>query len=409
MGSAGEAPEGHYEPNFFETRPGILFYLFQDDALWRQDVMSVAHHATADYVTPPVALAFEFPALDVEVGTMGLDIEQSLARGEDGPSRLMPADAVGISFWVRGDGSAGAGVVDLREDSRVRGSTYEFALADRKWHRVFVKWADFTPAAKPADATVLGFGLRAGSPRPASYIVDALRCEKTAASDPELAKLAEAANTREGLVQIPVRPAPATCAYNKDGLARARAKVRSGGNLKWLAYGDSVTVPVQMWNIPSDLHRTQIAYYARAARALENEYGCKIELAVDAVGGRQLNEGFKDLPVVLDKEKPDVLMLLSGDTLGNYKLLMPQAAEMTRARGIELLVVVPTYEQMPLRTSSFDWLLRFCVENGIACVDARSYLLGVPEEYWGDTTANPSHPNALGHMLIGQVVAEAFR
>lgn len=409
MAWAGEASRGYYEPNFFESRPGVLFYLFQDEALWRRDVLSVVHHATTECVTPPVALALEFPALDADAGLMGLDVEQALAKGEGSGRNRMPADAVGISFWLKGDGSKGTGLIQLRDDSRADGPAFEFPLSDRNWRRIFVKWDDFTPAARPADATVLGFGLKSGSARPASYIVDALRFEKTSQDDPALSALAEAANTGRELVEIPVRPAPATCVYNKEGLVRARAKVRRGEGLKWLAYGDSVTVPVQQWNIPSDLHKTQIAYYARAAKALESEFGCKIDLAVNAVGGRQLNEEFENLPSVLDKEKPDVLVMLSGDTLDNYSRLMPQVVEMTRSRGIELVVVVPTYERGAVRTAPYDWLMRFCAEHSVACVDARSYLLGVPEEYWGDTTANPSHPNVLGHRLIGQAVAEIFR
>ena len=403
-----ESKKDYYEPRFFESQPGTLFYLFQDDALWKAGEMSVIHRATADCVTPPAALEFDFPAVGGEAGVMSLDIAQTLQRSEEDEAQ-MPGDVIGISFWVKGNGSAAVGRVEMREDHRAPGGACEFPTGDGKWRRVMLRWTDFSPAVNPAKAEGISFGLKGGSPRPASYIVDALRYVKTADEDPELAKLAAAADGRKGEVQVPVRPSPSACTYNRGALAKARAKVHKGEGLKWLAYGDSVTVPVQLWNIPADLHHTEIAYYAGAARTLEKEFGCKIEIVVNAVGGRQLNEDFQGLPASLQKEKPDVLVLLSGDTIGNYRALMPQVLEAAKAAGTEVLVVVPTYERMPLRSPEVDWLRRFCIENNVACADARSYLLGMPEEYWGDTTANPSHPNMLGHRLIGQVVSEMFR
>jgi hypothetical protein len=170
-----------------------------------------------------------------------------------------------------------------------------------------------------------------------------------------------------------------------------------------------VTVPVQLWNIPSDLHQSKYGWYAAAARSLENEYGCTIDVAVKAVCGRQLNEEFGEIQSSLDSEKPDVLLILAGDTIANYEILMPQVVSQVKAAGAELLVVIPTYEPRPLRVPAFDYLRRYCIENNIACADARTGLLGIPAAFWGDTTANPSHPNTLGHRIIGQVVSEMFR
>jgi len=393
---------------FFETRAGTRFYLFQSDALWRDGRMSVWRHATAECLTPPTALEFEFPAMETEAGVMAMDIETTLRQSDDEKTVRSLSDFAGIAFWVKGDGSDAVGRVEIRNDYPVRGSSFEFALADTKWHRVFVNWPEFSPPADPKSAQAVCFGLTEGSARPASYIIDALRYAKTADEAPEMVKLAQAANARKEDIAIPARPSPASCVYNKGALAKARAKLRSGGNLKWLAYGDSVTVPVQLWNIPEEMHRAHYAYYAGAARTLEKEFGCKIEIVVNAVGGRQLNEDFQGLPASLQKEKPDVLVLLSGDTIGNYRTLMPQVLEAAKAAGTEVLVVIPTYDWMPLRSAAVDWLRRFCIENNVACADARSYLLGVPEEYWGDIIANPNHPNAVGHRLIGQVVAEMF-
>ena len=409
----GEAATNYYEPRYFETQPGVLFYLFQNDSLWEAGTLSVRHHATADYLTPPVAMEFSFPAVEGAAGFDELDIDQAVLPVEEGEERtgpVVPADAIGVSFWVKGDGSAGAGRVELRSDYRQPGGGYDFALADRKWHRVLIKWADLTPACDISEAGSIGFGLKEGSARPARYIVDALRFVKSDAEEADLARLAAGSDDGDRReIAIPTRPSPGACAYNKGALARSRAKIHRGEGAKWLAYGDSVTVPVQMWNIPQELQRGRYAYYASAARDLEAEFGGKIDIAVDAVGGRQLNEDFGSLAGSLIKEKPDVLILFSGDTIANYEVLMRKVLDAAKASGAEVLVVIPTYDPTPLRVPAFDWLRRYCIENGVACADARSYLLGTPREYWGDTISNPSHPNAVGHRLIGQVVAEMFR
>jgi lysophospholipase L1-like esterase len=178
--------------------------------------------------------------------------------------------------------------------------------------------------------------------------------------------------------------------------------------MKWLAYGDSVTVPVQMWNIPEALVR-EYAYYTVAAKTLEKEFGSKIDLVVNAVGGRQLNEKFQSLLDSLASEKPDVLVLFASDTIRNYELFMPRVVKAAAETGTEILVIVPTYDYVPYRCPEFDWLRRYSIENGLACADARRYLLDIPECFWADTVANDAHPNPEGHRLIGEVVAEMFR
>ena len=73
------------------------------------------------------------------------------------------------------------------------------------------------------------------------------------------------------------------------------------------------------------------------------------------------------------------------------------------------LVMAPVYDAYPLRDDAIDWLREYCVRNDVACADARTYLLGVGEIYWGGMFANPYHPGPEGHMLMGGALAEMFR
>lgn len=403
---AADGAGGSHPVRLFEERPGVFFYLFQDDALWENQVFSVEHHATADCVTPPVAMEISFPVVDGEGGSLELDINQTVPREE---GRLaIPSECVGVSFFFKGDGSAGSARVELRADYPTSGPAVEIPLSDNTWRRVTLAWADFMPAGDIASVQSLAFGLADGSARPAHYTIDALEFVKTLADDPSTAALVQAANARRSEPDVPVREGPVGFVYNREGLRKARAKLRRAEGLKWLAYGDSVTVPVQLWNIPEPL-RAQFSYYAVAAGNLEREFGSEIEIAINAVGGRQLSEDFQGLLDSLRAETPDVLVMLTGDTTANYRRLLPQVVETAAEVGAEILLVIPTYEASEYASPSYDWLRRWAVENDVAVADARRYLLAGDQATWGDTTANPNHPNPLGHRIIADVVAEMFR
>jgi len=390
----------------FEERPGVFFYLFQDDALWAQHAFSVEHHATADYVTPPVAMEISFPLIGGEAGWMELDIDQTVPREEGRVA--VPSQSTGIAFFFKGDGSPGKARIELREDYRAAGSAVEIPLSDAKWRHISLSWADFAPAPAVEKICSLAFGVADGTARPAHYTIDALEFVKAAPDPAAFAAMLDAANARSAEPEVPARPGPAGFLYNREGLRRARAKLRRGEALKWLAYGDSVTVPVQLWNIPEDL-RAEYSYYAVAAAGLEEEFGAEIEISVNAVGGRQLNEDFQSLLDSLRAGKPDVLVMLAGDTTQNYRRLLPRVVETAAETETEILIVIPTYDAAEYTSPSYDWLRRWAIENDIAAADARRYLLNPDPAYWGDTTANPNHPNPLGHRLIADVVAEMFR
>lgn len=404
---AEETPR-FYEPETFESETGIFIYMFQDDALWRSGVISAEHRATPDCVTRPVALECSFPAAAGPAGFLEFELDHTLPA-DDGGSHI-PADAVGIALYMKGDGSAGKARIEIRNDYTTPGASVEIPLADKSWRRVMLKWSDFSPGPSlSTEVLTLCFGVSNGTVRPASYRIDALRIVTSTAPDSALESLAAAANSREAEPPAPYRVSPAACAYNKGGLAKARSKLRRGEPVKWLAYGDSVTVPVQMWNVPEDLVRAKYAWYAAAKETLESEFGSRIDIVVDAVGGRQLEEDFDSLQTSLEKERPDVLLVFSGTYKPQYDNLLPVVLEKARAVGAEVVFMTPTYDADPYRHAPHEYLRNWCIENNVACADTRTYLLCTGEPYWGYLFANHAHPNVQGHRLIGQVVAEMFR
>ncbi len=391
---------------YFDEQPGVCFYLFQDEAHWQRHVFSVERHATADYVTPPAALEISFPDIDGPAGWMQLDINQTIPR-EEGRAAI-PSGAKGVTFAFKGDGSSGAARIELREYYRAPDSAVEIPLSDDSWRLVTLSWDDFSPAPPLELVHSMAFGLAEGSPRPAHYKIDAVTFVSDTAMRTVPQEAVEAANARTDEPRIPPRPSPASLVYNRGGLSRARARLRKGEPMKWLVYGDSVTVPVQLWPIPPHL-RAEYSYYAVAAERLMSEFGSEIDISVNAVGSRRLNRDFEGLLEAIRTERPDVLIMLSNDTVPNYQRLLPRVVRTAEEVGTEILIIVPTYEQAGFASPAFDWLRRWAIENNIACADARRYLLAGDEAYWGDVIANPNHPNPLGHRLIADVVAEMFR
>jgi hypothetical protein len=405
--TAPAAAPAFYAPEKFESEPGELFYMFQDDGVWERGVFSAQKHGSADCVTPPSSLECSFPDVEGAAGYLELDLNQALPRQDD-KAPIVPADAVGVAFYVKGDGSKGAGRIELRGEDNTAGPAFEFPLSDRTWHLVAVTWDKFEPKADPAKGAMLAFGLAVDAHRPAKYLVDALRFVKTEGEDRELSALAAAANAGKEPFDLAYRMAPGACAYNKGALAKSREKLHKGEPLKWLAYGDSVTVPVQLWNIP-EKYRANYAYYNAAAATLSNEFHSEVDVTVNAVGGRHLYQKFDDLTSALDTVKPDVLIMHPWDKRSNYEIYIPKAVAKAREVGAEVVIVVPVYDAFELRDPDIDWLRQYAIDNNIACADARTYLLGPGKIYWGGYFANPMHPCPEGHRLMGQVLAEMFR
>ena len=97
------------------------------------------------------------------------------------------------------------------------------------------------------------------------------------------------------------------------------------------------------------------------------------------------------------------------DTTRQLPGLHAEAVAKARDVGAEVVVVCPS--MTPSRSATRHRLARrrYAVQNNVACADARTYLLGPGEIYWGGYFANPIHPGPEGHRLMGQVLAEMFR
>ena len=403
------AQEKVYIPGGFEDHPGRCFYLFQDDAFWAAREFAALKSVSTDCVTPPASLGFSFADLKGAPGVYSLDLEQVMERPEG--RQCIPADTAGLVFYVRGDGSAGRGRVEFRTgDHKPTAAGADFDLANTDWRRVDVAWKDMPKGFALKSVSELVFGLASGSPRPASYRVDAVRFVTSLDEDNRPRRRCRQGVRERRPLPRPRPPRRRLLRLQQGGPRQGPRQGREGradevARLRRLSNGARAVV-----EYPEELTRPQYSYYRAAADIIEKERGSKIETVVNAVGGRQLNENFQTLLDVLDKERPDVLIMHPWDTQKNYETYMPRALAKASEVGAELLLVVPVYDAFPLRDPAIDWLRDWAKEKGVAVADARTYLLATDQEfYWGAYFANPYHPGPEGHLIMSQVLVEMFR
>ena len=79
-------------------------------------------------------------------------------------------------------------------------------------------------------------------------------------------------------------------------------------------------------------------------------------VAIDAVGGRQLNENLEGLRNSLEKAKPDVLAVFFRRHDWELRAADAEIIKAAKSTGTETLVVIPTYDLSPFNHPPFEWL-----------------------------------------------------
>jgi lysophospholipase L1-like esterase len=215
-------------------------------------------------------------------------------------SRLDPTPAwdatAGLSFWVKGDGSASWGGIELINDDFKGRYAYSFPLDSTEWRKITVRWSDFlaetgTPlpldaahGAKPSSLHYLWFGkwyYWRDYPA-ASYAIDSIALEPTIRGD-----------RRD---HTPRRP----------GAPRTLAKLQAKQPVTIVTVGDSL----------SDKHHwanREVLWSELLVKNLSDRYGSKVTLVNPAVGGTMLNQGLICAPRWLkDTPAPDLITIWFG-------------------------------------------------------------------------------------------------
>jgi hypothetical protein len=407
----------------FEDYPGFGFLVFQTPEQWQANLDSVIMSFSNDSVTGHSALKLAFPSVP---GIPGRIVRANTFANFEG--------AKAISFWLKGDGSRGYGIVSLAQ--KVDAPKARFYLRDKRWRRVVIPWNRFQPWA--GSVPLLAFGLSPDSPRPCSYIIDKIEAVESTALIAEDTRLADAAN------KATFSPDPALpnvfdryFAYT-NYLATARLDLKSRKPLTVLVLGDLVARGDKLYNVDADdsvqaLHR----YPAILGRLLAEKYGYDTHPIVsENFRGRTAREvvNFGALRIVnlskdgraseaparlkrfLDESKPSlvVIQLGSADSLAASTVATTKALtdciDMLRADKINcmLLTNVPGY----LRTTDEEPFARdmrlLARDQHVALVDLRKLFMSFPNNAWSVYFSDRYVPNTAGHLVIAQMIAAAF-
>lgn len=380
----------------FEEHPGVWFRIFEDHE------GSIVNYATHDAVTGETAMKVVVPEGREPVGFILYEL-----HGEwDGTKAL--------SFWLKGDGSEGSGEVSVGYNRN--GPKAYFSLAETTWHHVIIPWADFQPELNPEKIPTINLSLKTGSPRPASYILDAVAAVDT------LEESAEDIRIKAGLDQLkpaadPGFPNPADYVTRPEALKKTLTKLQAKEPCTIVALGDSITAGAQLWNLRPEERQKAAIYHQRLGTMLREKFGYDGVTVINAgVGGNQSFQGLERLEKDVLAHKPDLVLVLFGANDANYGSLekfRPAMTEIvTRLKKAGCEVVLMTTLPIafdPEKTGPFaEFVKELSAKEKTALADVRAAMLLRGEGFIGELLADTVHINQRGHDLLARVLFALF-
>ena len=380
----------------FEEHPGVWFRIFED----REG--SIVNYATHAAVTGDTAMKVVVPEGPEPVGFILYEL-----HGEWNGTKA-------LSLWLKGDGSDGFGEVSVGYNRN--GPKAYFPLAETNWHHLIIPWADFQPALDPEPIATVNFSLKEGTPRPASYVVDAIAATDT------LEESAEDIRIKASLDQLqpkpdPGFPNPADYVTRPEALKRTLAKLQAKEPVTIVALGDSITAGAQLWNLTPKERQTEAIYHQLLGAMLREKFdydGVTVHNA--GVGGNQSFEGLERLEKDVLAHTPDLVVVLFGGndansgSLPRFKESMEQIVSQLEEADAE--VVLLTTLPMALETGKAepfaDAVKELADKHKTALADTRAAMLFRGQGAIGELLADTVHINQRGHDLLASTLFALF-
>jgi lysophospholipase L1-like esterase len=316
--------------------------------------------------------------------------------------------AQGLSFWVKGGGSANWGGLEMIDNSDYSlRYGYCFPLAAADWQKITVPWCDLIPelpAGQPVDPKTGYAPSKFGNlwfgkwyywrDYPAhSYAVDQVALEP----------------------QVPVDATDYTPALS--GTPRLLAKLKAGQPVTIVTMGDSL----------SDKHHwanREVLWSEVLATKLKARYGSEVKLVNPAIGGTQLTQNLVLMPTWLrETPAPDLVTVWfgfndwdSGMRGEHYRQMLRFAVDrvrrMTKGQSeVLLMTTCPSVERWTTMEELAEAVRAVAAEKrtGLADMAAAFHQAGAdeadrPAPYCSDKT----HLGAKGHELAADTVAQAI-
>lgn len=334
-------------------------------------------------------------------------------RGGFMTARIRPTDAwdqaAGFSFWVKGDGRANWGGIELidRDDFSLRYG-YCFPIDSSEWQEIVVPWSELTPEltgplvdAKhgyaPSHFGNFWFGKWFyWRDCPAiSYSIDQVQLEKTIDA-----------------------PARTIAAQGATPLARLRQKLQRRQPITIVTMGDSLS-DKHHWSNQTTLWSELLASQLKA------KYGSDVTLINPAVGGTTLSQNIVTMPIWGRRAPaPDLVTVWFGGNDWEGGVRGPRFAEYLRlavdrirqqtggSADILLLTTLPSHNHWQAMSELEQAVRDVAKEKNTALVDiaaefhkAGSADAAQAKDYWA---WDKTHLGKAGHELTARLVLSAI-
>jgi len=401
-GAGAASAQDNFKPLWgWQKYPGYLFYYMERPTPHRIEMRVVPKGVVTGY-----GLALSFPDVTGNPGVIFRELSRRDAKDYTGYE--------GFSTWVQGDGSDAKGAVVFGYSS---GPTATFSLKDTTWHRVDLKWSDFTPAPETGNIGQLAFSLSRDSKRPATYTIDRPGFAKNFA---QLERDDRTAGLKERGLRLEMGtrgPDFRKYVARGDQLAKTKAKLAAKKPLTVVAWGDSITNGAQLWTVGNAEAQDRAVYHSIFVEKLKKKYGYEdITRIKVAKGGYQTHQAWPNIQREVLDRKPDLVIMAvcAGDTIysnvNRFKEHWTKIVEKLRVEGIEVICWVPTPIQFQVKRGDpfAEYVRRYAKDHRLPLVDQRACFMARGEVALGELIPDDAHPNPRGHELLAEVLFALF-
>lgn len=385
----------------WEDHPGLHFYLVQDAPLWTADVLSVTRTPVRDHVRGEHALKLMFHVTQHAAGLV-VYRPPGFAAGDRTPYGA-------LSFWVKGDGSEGVGVVGIG-DGAADDPRAQFRLGSRDWQPVRLRWQDFDREITAPEIRSLFFSVTSGTRRPAGYIIDRIELARSIDPPDEDEAVREAGRKAAGLVEASRPDDLSAFVSGRDKLSDFRARVEAKKPVRVLVVGDAVAQGAGLWNVPAGVRSTRLFWGVFDGELRKR--GAASTVGLQAVSGAA--DAASRVQVALRRYKPDlVIVQLSSSAPGvsgagaiaRTRREVQAVFSICRRGKVPVVALgVPALPDAFRRVDESSVLLEEAVRAGVPTADFGRLAAARGKGFEGEYYAETDQLNVQGHLLAGKLL-----
>ncbi|MFB3892556.1 MAG: SGNH/GDSL hydrolase family protein [Phycisphaerae bacterium] len=281
-----------------------------------------------------------------------------------------------------------------------------------EWKKIDLTWEQLGTTPDKRD---IGYQFAVGLAKPAEkdvwFIIDRLGTEGPAfEAEPKITPTAgpdETTSTKD-------------LVGNAEVLAPTLARLKDKKPFKIVAFGDSVTAGAQAqrgnWALkPADL--VPYLYFSDLARLLEERYGSNVTPVQKGYGGWTAAQGAKVMDAVFKEACADDVIILEfgandigGRGVDGWLADLKVLIEAAKKKTTQIIIMSPTTGgPVPRLSAQISEKFRaFAKAENVAWADITRWSMYRGEKYSWAYLANEYHPDAMGHLMIAEIMETLF-